>query len=318
MTNHSKEQIGLGALLKQMSNDMLTPVVFLVFNRPDTTKKIFEAIRQAQPKKLLVVADGARLEQPGEVERCTEVRSLINTVDWECDVLTNYSETNLGCKQRVSSGLDWAFSLVEEAIILEDDCLPDPSFFRFCEEMLEMYRHDERVMMISGTNMLEEWKSDLQSYHFSYYGGIWGWASWRRAWQYYDIEMSLWSSPEIKERIRDVLVDKEQYQSNKQAFDASYQGKIDAWGYRWRFARLIQSGLSIVPAVNLVSNIGFRDDATHTKTQRSDLAEITTHQFQFPPKSSHFTVVDRDYDRKIFEKNTKKPPILTRIKNKLR
>ncbi len=296
---------------------MKTPIVFLIFNRPDTTERVFETIRQAKPHKLLVVADGYRRDKPGEAEKCVAARAIIDRVDWNCEVLTNYSDINLGCNNRVSTGLDWAFSLVEEAIILEDDCLPHPSFFRFCEEMLRMYRNDRRIMMVSGTNMLEKWKSEIQSYHFSYYGGIWGWASWRRAWQYYDINMKLWSSSEIQDRIRDILADNEQYKRSKQVFDASHQNRIDTWDYRWRFARLVQSGLSIVPSVNLVSNIGFRHDATHTTAPHSSLAKIPTHQFQFPPKSSHFTIVDRDYDRKIFEKNTKKPHLITRIKNKL-
>ena len=169
---------------------MLTPIVFLIFNRPDTTKRVFEAIRQAKPKKLLVVADGPRDDRQGEAEKCAAVRSIIDTVDWDCKVLTNYADVNLGCGLRVSSGLDWVFEQVEEAIILEDDCLPHPSFFPFCEEMLDLYRHDERIMHIAGTNSLEEWKSDVQSYHFSYTGGIWGWATWQRAWKYYHFKMS--------------------------------------------------------------------------------------------------------------------------------
>ena len=296
---------------------MKTPVVFLIFNRPDTTERAFEAIRQAKPHKLLVVADGPRHDKQGEADKCADARAIIERVDWNCEVLTNYSDINLGCQKRVSSGLDWAFSLVEEAIILEDDCLPNSSFFRFCEEMLQKYKDDKRIMMISGTNILEEWKSDIQSYHFSYYGGIWGWASWRRAWQYYDINMSLWLDSEVKNRIRDILANDEQYNCIVKFLDASCQNEIDAWGYIWRFARLTQSGLSIVPSVNLVSNIGFRQDATHTVSKNSNLAEITTHQFEFPLKFNQFTVVDRDYDRKFFDKTTKKPSITIRIKNKL-
>ncbi|NEO98884.1 MAG: glycosyltransferase family 2 protein [Symploca sp. SIO2E9] len=293
------------------------PVAFLIFNRPDTTERVFEAIRQAKPPKLLVVADGPRADKPGEVEKCAAARAVIDRVDWECEIMKNYADANMGCGQRVSSGLDWVFNTVERAIILEDDCLPHPTFFRFCEEMLEMYGDDERILMISGTNMLGEWKSNIQSYHFSYYGGIWGWASWRRAWKYYDINMSLWSEPEIKARIRDVLADRKQYESSKKLFDNA--SKIDTWDYPWRFARLVQSGLSIVPSVNLVSNIGFREDATHTKTKAnsSELAEIKTVEFKFPIKSNEFTVVDRDFDRLVFEKDTKSN-LLSRIKNKIK
>ena len=147
---------------------MKTPVAFIIFNRPDTTKRVFEAIRHAKPPKLLVIADGPRADRPGEAEKCAAAREIIEGVDWECEVLTNYSDVNLGCGKRVSTGIDWVFDQVEEAIILEDDCLPNPSFFKFCELMLEQYRHDQRIMSISGTNYLETWKSSIQSYYFSY------------------------------------------------------------------------------------------------------------------------------------------------------
>ncbi len=130
-----------------------TPVVFIIFKRPDTTERVFEVIRQTKPTKLLVVADGARTDRPGEADKCAAVRAIIECVDWDCKVLKNYSEINLGCGKRVSSGLDWVFDNVEEAIILEDDCLPHPTFFRFCEELLERYRYDTRVSSISAQNV---------------------------------------------------------------------------------------------------------------------------------------------------------------------
>ena len=142
---------------------LTTPVAFIIFKRPDTTRKVFEEIRRAKPPKLLVIADGPRPNIVGEAEKCAAARAIIDSVDWECEVLKNYSDENLGCKQRVSSGLDWVFDNVEEAIILEDDCLPHPTFFRFCEELLEKYRDDERVMKIDGTNILSGWKSNTQS-----------------------------------------------------------------------------------------------------------------------------------------------------------
>lgn len=291
---------------------MKTPVAFIIFKRPDTTERVFEVIRQAKPPKLLVIADGPRADRPGEAEKCAAARAIIERVDWDCEVLENYSDVNLGCCQRVSSGIDWVFNTVEEAIILEDDCLPHPDFFPFCENLLERYRDDERVMMVSGTNFLGKWKSDRQSYHFSYYGGIWGWASWRRAWNYYDITMSLWSNPDIKNRIRDVLANNEHYQARKKSFDSTLNGKYDAWDYRWSFARLSQSGLSIVPAVNLISNIGFGEGATHTASATSKLAELKTISLNFPINYNQFTAVDRDYDHNYF-KNFIKRSKLTKL-----
>ncbi|NES85011.1 MAG: glycosyltransferase family 2 protein [Moorea sp. SIO2B7] len=296
---------------------MKTPVAFIIFKRPDTTERVFEVIRQAKPPKLLVIADGPRADRPGEAEKCAAARAIIERVDWDCEVLENYSDVNMGCCQRVSSGIDWVFNTVEEAIILEDDCLPHPDFFPFCENLLERYRDDERVMMVSGTNFLGKWKSNSQSYHFSYYGGIWGWASWRRAWNYYDINMSLWSNPDIKNRIRDVLANKEHYKARKKSFEYTLQGKYDTWDYRWSFARLAQSGLSIVPAVNLISNIGFGEGATNTFSANSNLAKLETITLDWPINYNKFTAVDRDYDQLYFQnfiKNNKLNKLLSILK----
>jgi hypothetical protein len=181
-----------------MSNYQLrTPVAFIIFNCPETTDRVFEQIAKAKPSKLLVIADGPRENSPGEAERCAAVRSIIDNVDWDCEVLTNYSDVNLGCKRRIASGLDWVFDTVEEAIILEDDCLPDPTFFRFCDELLEKYRDDERITMISGDNFQFDRKKTDSSYYFSRDPHIWRWASWRHVWKNYDVDMQLW--PEIRD-----------------------------------------------------------------------------------------------------------------------
>jgi hypothetical protein len=296
---------------------MQTPVAFLVFNRPDQTKKVFEAIRKAKPEKLLVVADGPRKERSGEAEKCNAVRTVVEQIDWNCEVLRNYSEINLGCKRRVSTGIDWIFEQVEEAIILEDDCLPHPTFFSFCEELLGRYKDDERIMMISGTNYLNEWKPTVQSYHFSYYGGIWGWASWRRAWKYYDVAMKLWSEAEVKDRVRDILCDEAQYKARSEIFDKTFAGEIDTWDYQWSFARLSQSGLSIVPSVNLISNIGFGQDATHTTSNTVTLSNLLTSDLRLPLAFSQVVAVDRDYDRKLFERVSGKEPLLSKLNRKL-
>ena len=171
---------------------LTTPVAFLIFNRPDTTARVFEAIRQAKPPKLLVVADGPRPDRPDDVEKCKAARAIIDRVDWACEVLTNYSDLNLGCGKRPATGITWVFEQVEEAIIFEDDCLPHPSFFRFCEELLNYYRHDERIMVISGNNFQFGRNRTDDSYYFSRYNHIWGWASWRRAWEYFDYDLKLW------------------------------------------------------------------------------------------------------------------------------
>ena len=294
-----------------------TPVAFIIFKRSDTTKKVFEAIRQAKPSKLLVIADGPRQDKPGEAEKCAATRAIINSIDWECETIENYSDINLGCKKRIATGLDWVFSIVEEAIILEDDCLPHPTFFRFCEEILEKYRDDERIMTVCGTNIMDKWKSSSQSYHYSYYGKGWGWASWRRAWQHFDLEMSLWSKPEMKNRVRDVLNNQEEYQKRVQKFDNAYLGKTSSWDAQWLFARLSQSGLSIVPSVNLIKNIGFGEEATHTKGIFVEKPRMPSYSMSFPLIEPCGLTVDRDYDRSLYLKSFKPANIPQKIIRKI-
>ncbi|MEY3402772.1 MAG: hypothetical protein RLZZ86_2388 [Cyanobacteriota bacterium] len=296
---------------------MKTPVALFIFNRPDTTKRVFEAIRQAKPPKLLVIADGPRADRPGEAEKCAAARAIIEGVDWECEVLTNYSDVNLGCGKRVSTGIDWVFDQVEESIILEDDCLPNPSFFKFCELMLEQYRHDQRIMSISGTNYLGTWKSSIQSYYFSYYGGIWGWASWARAWKYFDYEMKLWKESEVHSLMRDILGTEKEYRNRKKVFSETFEGKKNTWDYQWHFARLVQSGLSIVPTVNLISNLGFSEDSTNTINKYSEVSNLKTQNMKFPLIHPQYMMRDVAADKLYFEKMYN-PKILKRVFNKIR
>lgn len=248
-----------------------TPVVFLIFNRPDLTKQVFEAIRQAQPNTLLVVADGPRF--PEETAKCQAARAIIEQVDWECTVLTNYSDTNLGCRKRVSSGLDWAFSQVESAIILEDDCLPHPSFFTFCDTLLSYYWDDNRVWVISGDNFQGgQWRGD-GSYYFSRYNHCWGWATWRRAWQHYDAELKGWKALKASGLLSSIFENPLEQQYWSRIWDTLYiHNQPDSWAYRWAFTCMSNGGLTILPNVNLVSNIGFGSRATHT-TQKSLLSD---------------------------------------------
>jgi len=244
---------------------MNTPVAFLVFNRPEQTCRVFERIRQAQPRQLLVVCDGPRPHVPTDGERVEEVHQIIaRGVDWPCEVLTNYAPANMGCGERVASGLDWVFSLVEEAIILEDDCLPDASFFTFCEAMLERYRHDERVMHINGTNFVASYVRPDSSYFFSKYVWVWGWATWRRAWCHYDPTMATW---ETRAKALDDSFDTRKEKAfwlsvfNEARADWS---KANTWDYQWMYSCWTRDGLSLFPSVNLVENLGFGVDATHT------------------------------------------------------
>ncbi len=252
------------------------PVVFIVFNRPETTKTVFERIRAASPSKLFVIADGPRKEIDGEKDKCEQVRSVINGVDWPCKVITNYSDVNMGCRNRVVTGLNWVFSEVEEAIILEDDCLPDPTFFRFCDELLDRYKDDKRVMNIGGNCSRYGGGGEKYSYYFSRYPHIWGWATWRRAWEHYDINMPLW--PEIRDAglLNGMFHNRRILNYRIDVFDRAYRGEIDAWSPAWVFACWLQGAVSILPNKNLVSNIGFGENATHTRGKNRTTANITT------------------------------------------
>ncbi len=253
-----------------------TPIAFIIFNRPDTTQKVFQAIRQARPQKLLVIADGPRIDRLNEAKKCTAARAVINQVDWECEVLTNYSDVNLGCKYRVSSGIDWVFSEVEEAIILEDDCLPTSSFFQFCETVLERHRYDDRISMIGGTNYQQEHSRTSYSYYFSKYAHIWGWATWRRAWKNYDVDMKTWTECKRHNLLQAIFHDTYEQKYWSSEFDKVHVGEIDTWDYQWLYTCFSQSRLSIIPNKNLISNLGFGAEATHTLGE-SPWANLPTH-----------------------------------------
>lgn len=279
-----------------------TPVAFLIFNRPDLTEIVFEAIAKAEPKQLFVVADGPRF--PAEAEKCTLARAIIDRVDWECDVSTNYSDKNLGCGRRVASGIDWVFSKVEEAIFLEDDTLPHESFFPYCEVLLEHYRHDERIMTINGNNFQLDGSKTEYSYHFSKYCSAWGWASWRRAWKHYDYEMKTWPAFKEAGMMKMICADPHEQRFWTRLFDSMYQNPIgiDTWDHQWKYACWSQNGLAIEPSVNLVANIGLgRSDASHTTDHNPLLAELSKAQELWEIRHPPFVVRHRDADNYIFD-----------------
>ena len=281
-----------------------TPVLFLVFSRPDTTRRVFEAIRQVKPSRLYIAADGPRDNKLGEDLKVQEVRKYVmSNIDWECEIKTLFREKNLGCKLAVSSAIDWFFENEEEGIILEDDCLPDVSFFPFCSELLERYRHDERVMMVSGVNFLGGQRLTPYSYFFSKYNYIWGWASWRRAWKHYDVNMRLW--PEFREKAFLLgILDKKEYIHWSKYFDDILSGKVDTWDAQWTFSLWTQNGLSVMPAVNLICNIGFGAQALHTTKQILPDRLLKSEPMSFPLKHPVYILCDKKADalmRKVFQ-----------------
>ena len=272
------------------------PVLLIVFKRPDVTQKVFARIREARPAQFFVAADGPRPDHFGEEQLCAATRQVVQQVDWASEVKTLFRDNNLGCGRGVSSAIDWFFEHVESGIILEDDCLPSESFFSFCGQMLSHYRHDTRVVSVSGTNVLGRWKETSNAYLFSYYGGNWGWATWRRAWRLFDDRMTLWQTPANRKYLEYVLANKAQADSVATWFNSvSGNKRPDVWDYQWFCSRLMSSGLNIVPAHNLVSNIGFGEAATHTRGS-SALMNLPRYTIELPVAINPIVVVDRRFD----------------------
>ncbi len=275
-----------------------TPVVFLVFNRPENTAQVLRQIRHARPRTLLVVADGPRAGHPTDEQQCARTRQVIDTgVDWPCEVLKRYAPTNLGCKANIASGITWAFTQVERAIILEDDCVPEESFFGFCVEMLDRYHDEEQVMMVTGTNYFPDPPASPARYFFSRYFAIWAWATWRRAWEKYDVTMPDW--PQHRNKLAGWLPDPSASGFFARGYQQAYAGAVDTWDIQWAYAGIKHGGLCVTPGVNLVSNIGVSGAHASGQTtshfrKTSPLALPNT----FAPATG---VTNREYDRAVFD-----------------
>jgi hypothetical protein len=276
-----------------------TPILFVVFNRPETTIKVFDAIRQARPQQLFVAADGPRTERPGEAEKCAETRKIAIAVDWPCEVKTLFREHNLGCRKAVSSAVNWFFENVEEGIILEDDCLPHPDFFRFCNELLDYYRHDERVMHISGNNFQFGRKRGEASYYFSRYAHIWGWASWRRAWQYYDADLKSLDITVLKNTFSSGRMINRWMEILQKVKDRNPY--FNTWDFQWSYKLFEHKGLAVTPNVNMISNIGF-GSGTHTLKKDSVFAEMPVSSIEKELIHPSDKIPDEAADNIVFER----------------
>lgn len=249
-----------------------TPILFLIFNRPDLTEQSFSVIREVQPKQLFIAADGARLDKEGENDLCQQTRNLVmHNIDWDCEVKTLFRNENLGCKIAVSSAISWFFDHVEEGIILEDDCLPNLSFFNFCSELLSKYRFNETIMHISGNNFQMSSLGNA-SYYLSKLPHIWGWATWKRAWSKYDVNLTNFNKKRTKNYFNNVQIDL--YWKN--IFTQVYNNQIDTWDYQWSYTLFSNDGFSIQPQYNLVKNIGFDSRSSRTSSSHSYLANLKT------------------------------------------
>jgi hypothetical protein len=290
-------------------------ILFLVFNRLDVTKQVFEIIKAVKPPHLYIASDGARVDVAGEERMVQTIRDyIIDNIDWECKVKTLFRNKNLGCKHAVSQAISWFFEHEEMGVILEDDCLPDPSFFRFCDELLVKYANKNEVAVINGGGRTDKLLFSKSSYCFTKYPLIWGWASWRRVWQQYDIEMKDWS--EYKHDIINSFDKKKTACYWQNAFDKTYQGQIDTWDYQFIYMVLKNNYKCIVPHKNLISNIGFSADATHTRDNVYGDANQKTFELDFPlihPENFNNNIsVDDFYDRYFSP-----IPFIKRVKRKI-
>jgi hypothetical protein len=278
---------------------MNSPVVLIVFNRPEHARRVFERIRAARPPRLLIICDGPRAGHPDDARRVAAVRALFDSaVDWPCEVFRDYASTNMSCMDRIASGLTHAFELFEEAVILEDDCLPSPSFFSFCDEMLERYRDDERVMNVAGTNFIADHFRPRESYWFSRHPWTWGWATWRRAWKHYDLNFAGWDQNHHALRASFSSGWERQYWLATFEHARRDLRAVNTWDFQWNYACRIRGGLSIVPRENLVENLGFGADSTHT-AHNMDRLVVEPRELKFPLKHPR-TVRVRRYADDLF------------------
>ena len=255
-----------------------TPILFLVFNRPDTTARVFEQIRKIKPAHLYVAADGPRKDRPGEKELCDEVRKMVlSGVDWECELKTLFQDENLGCGKAPAEGITWFFEQVEEGIILEDDVLPTQSFFLFCKEMLNKFRNDHKIMHISGNNFQLS-KIGSECYYLSKLPHSWGWATWRRAWNNFDFEMNDFSDELVVKYFNYPSIDRYWHHIFKITKKELFQ---HVWDYQWVYTIFKDNGLCVLPQHNLISNIGFGANSTHTGDKEHYFSNLKSHEMDF-------------------------------------
>ncbi len=276
-----------------IAEQLTTPIAFEVFNRPEHTRRVFSAIAAVRPTQLFIMADGPRHDHLEDVKRCAEVRAIVEDIRWPCKVWADFAPTNMGCGDRSISGLNWVFEHVDEVIFVEDDALPELSFFQFCHEMLQRFRDDQRVVTVRGVNLFPE-RSLGYSYFFSSLFGTWGLALWRRTWEQFDPAMTIW--PEARERglLANVFPTRAHWRYWQRILDGCH-GEHFSWDYAFALSCWLQGGLTVVPARNLVRNIGFGADSTHTKVD-TGLGKLPLQTLDFPLHHPPFVLPDRGYD----------------------
>ncbi|HEV2832705.1 MAG TPA: FkbM family methyltransferase, partial [Hanamia sp.] len=278
-----------------------TPILFLIFNRPNETKEVFDVIKSIAPQKLYIAADGPRENKEGEVELCERVKEIVSDINWDCEVKKLFRAKNLGCGKAVSEAINWFFGNEEQGIILEDDCLPDLSFFPYCEQLLEKYKSDETIISIGGTNLGYDFQND-DSYAFSRFMNMWGWATWRRAALLVDYQMNHWKQLKFKKlHLYQKLQKKKHFDYNwiklwESYFNMTANKQMNTWDYQWIYTQLYLKKLSVFPSKNLIKNIGFSSNATHTFNASDIKANLSVKSLHFPLKHPNSIINCEQYE----------------------
>lgn len=292
-----------------MKNNLAILLIF--FARPNTLSEVFEAVRKAKPSKLFLACDGPREGNSNDAKMIEECKKIVQNVDWDCEVHTKYSEENLGCGQGPSSAISWAFEFVDKLVILEDDCVPDESFFPYMEEMLDKYEHDERIGIISGFNHFKDWDCAENSYFFTKCGATLGWGTWKRVWDKYDYHIEGINDEYLSELLKEEIIDKKgarvRIKDWKKANKETKEKKVNYWDIQFGFLKYTQSYLCIVPRSNLIYNIGCGPGSTHTESMQSSkwkpgqILFMPTIKMEFPLKHPKYVICDRNYDKKAMK-----------------
>lgn len=292
----------MNSVSQNIQTTNLAPILLIVFNRPDKVERLLAALAEIKPPRIYVAADGPRIGHPTDAGRSTATRALFDNLSWDCEIITHFQEQNLGCKRGVSTAISWFFTQVEAGIILEDDCVPAPTFISYASNLLEIYKNNEQIMHITGTTFLTKDPELTDSYFFSKLPLIWGWATWRRAWKRYDINVLEIGSLREKLFANQAFKNRAHSQFWVDLCTHIHTKNIDTWDAQWAYTVLYNSGITITPAYNLIHNIGFDADATHTTEISSTALPISDQAYELNTlRHPDNMTVNKELDSKIME-----------------
>lgn len=299
-----------------------TPILLIVFNRPEKTQKLFEIIKKIKPKNLFIAADGPR-EKEFDIYNCKKVRKIFDNIEFNCNIHKKFNIKNEGLKNNVKNSIDWFFSKVEKGIIIEDDCMPSLSFFSFCQELLNKYEFNSKVMQINGTNLGLDYSNLVkETYFFSKLNHVWGWATWKRSWILFDTEFEDYDILKKNNSFNNYFIDNKITNWMMKYFDKSQSGTDNIWSINWAYSILKNSGLCVTPTKNLVQNIGF--DGTGTSVKDRSFIDFSKTEINLLDKIIHPMNINYDlkndmlaYDIKI-SKIDPRANLMLKIKNKLK